>query len=177
MAVSPLNVPDGVRLWLVRHGATAWSEEGRLCGWSDVPLSAGGRDAAEGLREEAARVLRSAQAVWCSDLRRARETAELAGLPVVPDPRLRELSFGTLEGARWDELSEETRDALTRFVGFSAPGGESLEELERRVGAFLSGLARGTHIVVTHGGVIRLLLRAGELDAHVEPGEAIWLEG
>jgi len=175
VAVSPalVPIPGGVRLLLIRHGSTTWSEAGRLCGWSDVPLSVRGREEARALRARAESLARGA---WSSDLLRARETAGLAGLQAAPDPRLRELDFGAIDGARWEDLSVPLRDALTRFEGFRAPDGESVAELADRVGEFVSGLSPGVHVVVTHGGVIRLLLRGRALADHVAPGETAWLQ-
>lgn len=176
--MSRIPIPHGVRLWLVRHGSTAWSEVGRLCGWSDPPLSELGRREVRGLRGEAARLLAGRPAgVWSSDLLRARETARIAGLPAVPDARLRELDFGQMEGARWEELSAGLRSGLAGFDGFRAPGGESVAELGDRVHGFVRSLVPGMHLVVTHGGVIRLLLGERTADRHLAPGRAVRLEG
>lgn len=174
MSPALVPIPDDVQLLLMRHGSTAWNEAGRLCGWRDVPLSDRGRSEADGLRGRAEELLADApRAVWSSDLLRARETARLAGLPAAPDPRLRELNFGALEGARWEELSYPVRAALIRFEGFRAPGGESVADLAGRVGEFVAGLSPGVHIVVAHGGVIRLLLR-DRAQEQIAPGQAIW---
>ena len=162
------------RLWLVRHGETEWSVAGRLNGWRDVPLNERGRAQARGLSDR----LRGHAFVgtWSSDLRRASETARLAfGEPTV-DRRLRELDFGALEGLTWDELDEPTQDALISFDDFAAPGVESVPAFRARVTEFVGGLEAGDHLVVTHGGVIRLLLRdAGLLDHGVGPGEVTLL--
>ena len=58
-------------LHLVRHGATTWSETGRLCGWSDIPLSDRGREQAGALRQTIE--ARSFAGIWTSDLCRASE--------------------------------------------------------------------------------------------------------
>lgn len=157
-----------VRLWLVRHGATVWSESGRFCGWSDVPLNAAGRRQARALRERLAR--EGFAGVWTSDLARAGETARLAVGEAAADRRLRELDFGDLEGRRWEECAPDVREALLRFDGFRAPGGESVNLFRHRVLAFVEGLPEGAHLLVTHGGVIRVLLReAGRMEV-VPPG-------
>ncbi|HSK06787.1 MAG TPA: histidine phosphatase family protein [Acidimicrobiia bacterium] len=163
-----------LRLWLVRHGATDWSEAGRLCGSTDVPLSRGGEAQADPIRRSLA--ARSFDGVWCSDLARAREYARLAVGRATPDRRLRELDFGELEGKRWDDLDPATRQSLVRFEGFVAPGGESVAQLEERVGRFLAELGRGDHLVVTHGGVIRLLARRCGVLFAPQPGEMTVLE-
>lgn len=163
----------GREIWLVRHGETKWSASGRLSGWSDIALSDKGRIQAVGLHNELARA-QPAQA-WTSDLRRCQETAKLAGLKATADTRLRELDFGELEGMTWNQLSRTYRQSLIDFDRFAAPGGESVTEVKERVHAFLSGLGNGRHIVVTHGGVIRLICRELGPDQHIGPGAVIKL--
>ena len=177
---------ETTRLLVVRHGATTWSEGGRLNGRSDIPLSEVGRAQVR----ELARTLdpRPQTTIWSSDLERATATASIlqaavtvagAVLPLRIDERLRELDFGRLEGLTWTELEPATRRALFDFDGFSAPGGESVLALAARVDDFLTDLHHvddpGPQIVVTHGGVIRLLLRRGPGDRPVRPGQAIRL--
>jgi len=163
-----------LRLWLVRHGATDWSAAGRLCGSTDIPLSPEGRAQVDPFRRRVAS--HSFTGVWTSDLARAREFAQLAVRHATPDRRLRELDFGELEGKRWEDLDQSTRHALVRFEGFVAPGGESVAQLEERVGEFLAELEPGDHLVVTHGGVIRLLARRCGLALAPVPGEMTVLE-
>lgn len=163
-----------MRLWLVRHGATDWSEEGRLCGWSDIPLSADGRSQAGPLRSRLDGLV--FDGVWTSDLTRASEFACLVAGQAETDSRLREIDFGELEGRRWVDCDRSTRDALVRFDGFVAPGGESVARLQERVGAFLSSLGHGEHLLFTHGGVIRLLTRWLGLASSPAPGELTILE-
>ena len=114
-------------------------------------------------------------AVWSSDLARAVETAKIAASPPTQDRRLRELDFGELEGKGWNDLLPEMRRALLAFEGFQAPGGESLDQLRFRVDEFVKELVPGEHLVVTHGGVARLLLRNAGRDQVLAPasvGEA-----
>jgi probable phosphoglycerate mutase len=166
-----------LRLWLVRHGETAWSRAGRLTGWTDVPLARAGRRRAAALAETFTDI--PFDGVWSSDLRRAAQTASaIAGDAVVEDRRLRELDFGALEGRTWDELTPGVRERLAAFDGFEAPGGGTVDELRDRVGSFLDDLPSGDHLVVTHGGVIRLLLRtwAAGSPERVEPGGWVRLD-
>ena len=153
---------------LVRHGATSWSEAGRLCGWTDVALSPAGRARASALAPRLGR--RGFDGVWSSDLSRALETARLAAGEPVADARLREIDFGDLEGCRWDQLDASTREALLGFDGFRAPGGGSAGDLRARAASFVGNLPPGRHLVVTHGGVIRALLRERGCERRVEPG-------
>jgi probable phosphoglycerate mutase len=170
--MEPMIAPSR-RLWLVRHGETDWSAGGRLNGWTDVALNAGGRRQARALATQLAG--RRFVTVASSDLSRAAETARLAGTDPVLDRRLRELDFGSLEGSTWTDLSDPTRAALIGFDGFSAPDGETVEALRVRVLDFVRALAAGDHLVFTHGGVIRLLSRAG-IERVTKPGEFVVLD-
>jgi probable phosphoglycerate mutase len=170
-AVRGATLAVSVTLWLVRHGATDWSDAGRLTGWTDVPLNDRGRLQARRLRERLVR--ETFTGVWSSDLVRASETARLAAGALVLEPSLRELDFGRLEGTRWDELPAELQEALVAFDGFRAPGGESVADLGDRIHGFLRRLRPGTHLLFTHGGVIRLLLRDAVPGLWVAPGELV----
>ena len=161
-----------VTLVLVRHGATAWSERGRLTGWRDIPLNRRGRNQARRLRR---RLSGSFDSVWSSDLRRAADTARLSIGEARADPRLRELDFGSIEGAAWASLPERIRMGLEAFDGFRAPGGESVADLRARVLGLIDELGPGRHLLVTHGGVIRTLLRLRDRDVLVRPGEVVEL--
>jgi probable phosphoglycerate mutase len=156
------------RLWLVRHGATDWSEAGRFNGWTDVPLNELGRRQSERLREHLSAT--DYDGIWSSDLVRATETARLAAGSAVPDRRLREIDFGALEGLTWAQCPAPAQEALIAFEGFQAPGGESVRHLSDRVLEFVDGLSPGTHLVFTHGGVIRVLSRGVDGDVNVPPG-------
>ena len=161
-------------LWLARHGATEWTDEGRLCGWSDPPLNEEGRAQAGLLRRRLAGL--AFDGTWTSDLIRAVEYAELAGVGAQPDRRLRELDFGELEGKAWPDLATGVQQSLVRVDGFSAPGGESVADLEERVGAFIGELSAGSHLIFTHGGVIRILGRRRGLTLAPAPGQLTILD-
>jgi broad specificity phosphatase PhoE len=136
-------------LLLVRHGETDWNAVGRLQGHTDRPLSDFGRRQARQLAEELED--EPLDAIYASDLARARETAEIAGerlgLPVVLDPDLREKDWGT-----WEGLTSVERDRV-EFVG------ESTEAHQERILGALRRIAErhpgGRVLVVTHGGSMR----------------------
>jgi probable phosphoglycerate mutase len=136
-------------LLLVRHGETDWNAVGRLQGHTDRPLSDFGRRQAEQLAEELED--EPLDAIYASDLARARETAEIAGerlgLPVLLDPDLREKDWGT-----WEGLTSVERDRV-EFVG------ESTEAHQERILGALRRIAErhpgGRVLVVTHGGSMR----------------------
>lgn len=163
-----------IELWLVRHSATDWSDAGRLNGWTDIPLNDHGRARAESLASNLSGVEFSG--VWSSDLVRARSTALLAGYDPTVLPALRELDFGHLEGATWDALDAATRAEMVAFDGFSAPGGGSVAALREGLSGFIASLAPGRHLVVTHGGPIRVLLRCFGTDRRIIPCELVILE-
>lgn len=113
------------------------------------------------------RSIRTSPARRCQRL--ARAIASALGGEVVPDDRLLELDFGAWEGLAWDQVP---RAALDRWAadltGFTPPGGESGAALVARVTAAHQALPdRGTHVVVSHGGplrVLRALLRGEPVD-------------
>jgi alpha-ribazole phosphatase len=97
------------RVFLLRHGqAQMPDQQGRIWSYSEAALTPAGRRRAADL----ANVLESVHidAVYTSDLRRARETAEAIatprGIPLLPDPRLRELDIGDFEGMTLERLRE-----------------------------------------------------------------------
>lgn len=159
-----------LELTLVRHGATDLSDAGRFNGWTDIPLNERGRAQALALRE---RLSSAYDGIWSSDLSRATETAAIASVVATPDRRLRELDFGELEGKTWDGCAPDVQRSLLAFDSFEAPGGESTRQLRDRVDDFVASLEPGRHLLVTHGGVIRVFLRAHGADRRVGPGEIV----
>ena len=163
-----------LELWLVRHGETDWNRDYLLQGWVDIPLNDTGRDQARALAGQLRD--RAFAGVWSSDLGRAVETARLAYGEPTQDAALRELDFGDIQGRSWRRLSPEMRDRMIAFDDFSAPGGESHQQMEERVLNFLEGLPDGRHLVFTHGGVIRMLRRMCRDDRFPGPGEIARLD-
>jgi broad specificity phosphatase PhoE len=156
-----------LRLTLVRHASTAWNEAGRYQGWGDPPLSERGREEAERLRARLAG--ERFDRVVASDLRRARETAEIALPALVPvlevetDPRLRELHFGAWEGLTWAECTARDGDLLTRWtedpLSCAPPEGEETRAFEARVGSAVGEIpGNGQVLWVVHAGVIHAAL-------------------
>jgi probable phosphoglycerate mutase len=166
--------PPQLELWLVRHGETPASRDRKLAGWTNVPLTAEGERQAAALRPRLDG--HAFDSVWSSDLDRALRTARLAwGEPRV-DARLREMSFGELEGRSWETLAPGQQGALMRFSGFDTPGGESFEALRARVLSLVDSLAPGRHLFFTHGGVVRLLSREAGEDSFVPTGTLLVLD-
>lgn len=128
-------------------------------GIADPPLSAAGRAQVAAMRPLVVGLL--SDVVVSSDLRRARETAELLGHPDAPaDARWREASLGEWAGRLVDEVvAEDEATYLGWLEGTAAPpGGEAFEDTCARIGALVRELtttgARQA-LVVTHGGPIR----------------------
>lgn len=162
------SVRGGRELWLVRHGETPASVGRTLAGWADVPLTERGEEQARALRPALSG--ESFDGVWSSDLRRAMATARLAWGEPRPDARLREMSFGDLEGVPYLTMERRVQEGLMRFEGFEAPGGESFAALRARVHEFVDELPPGRHLLFTHGGVVRLLSREVGEDYFVTTG-------
>ncbi len=162
--------PAGRRLVLLRHGRTAWNHGQRVQGQSDVDLDDEGRSQAA----RTAPVIAALEpvALWCSDLGRARQTAEAVaeatGLSPAYDPRLREFALGSRQGLTHDEYAAADPAEFARFrVGdFDAvPGGESTAAVRARMVEVLTevldALSDGqTAVVVSHGAAIRVATAA-----------------
>jgi broad specificity phosphatase PhoE len=137
-------------LILVRHGRTAANAGGLLLGRADPPLDDLGRRQAGAL----AAVVTGAGRVVSSPLRRARETAELLGLPVEVDERWVELDYGELDGLPITEVPPDLWRRWRADVAFTPPGGESLAALGERVRAACVDVAeeaaRSDVVVVSH---------------------------
>ena len=114
--------------------------------------------------------------VWSSDLIRARESARLAWGEATADSRLRECNFGDLEGCGYAEADSNHGEVFRVFRGFQAPHGESHAELRDRVHDFIGGLEPGRHLLVVHGGVIRVLTQDIGLDRFVPTGTLVGVD-
>ena len=161
---------EPTRVFLLRHGQTAWNAEQRLQGQLDVALNAVGWRQAVLLAQ--ALVGEELAAIYSSDLQRAHDTAlalaRVTGLPVVQDATLRERGFGRLEGLTYAEVEELWPDDALRWrrrePDFGPGGGEPLRDFYERSVAAVTRLSlphAGQAIaVVAHGGVLDCLYRA-----------------
>lgn len=161
-------------LGLIRHGTTEWNLAGRMQGQMDTPLAEVGRIQAGLLAKRLAG--EGWEGIIASDLTRARETAELisqtTGAPLLGlDPRLRERSFGQLEGTTHEERVQRWGEHWRELD----LGMESDESLLRRWDSFLENVERehgGKRILlVSHGGFIAPVLaryRGGQIDDHLK---------
>ncbi len=137
---------------LVRHGATEWSASGQHTSRTDIPLTEAGRDAARALA-----LGREFALVLSSPLRRARETAELAGFAPEIELDLTEIDYGDYEGRTTREIREE-RPGWTLWRDGS-PGGETLAQAGERADRVITRVlaADGDAAIFAHGHILRVL--------------------
>jgi broad specificity phosphatase PhoE len=151
---------------LIRHARTRWNDAKRLQGWSDVEPYP---EALSRFWEATANVPVVPDAIYTSDLKRARLSGELllaryGDVPLLSDWRIRERHMGEWEGVSSEEVRRKHPEALR--VDFRLPGGESLLDVAERVGWFVEDVKhyagrRGWNnlIVVTHQLAMEVLRR------------------
>ena len=158
------------RICFVRHGETDWNIEQRMQGHIDLALNATGEAQAEAV----GRCFQGMQAsaLYCSDLLRARQTAQPIAdalrMPMLLLPSLRERHFGRCEGMTFAEIAahnpEDARAIESRDPDYAAPGGgESRRQHQSRILACVERLVDAhpaqTIVAVTHGGVLDVIYR------------------
>jgi broad specificity phosphatase PhoE len=157
-------------LVVLRHGRTAWNENGRFQGHADIPLDETGRGQALALH--AYLFQRAFTRAISSDLGRAHETARIVlgerGPLLETDARWREMRFGTWEGLTWPEIVARHPELAERNAKtpkfFTPDGGESFDDVRARVsdavGALDAAASDGDLVLVaTHAGPLHALLR------------------
>ncbi len=173
-----------LRIYAFRHGQTDWNKEGRIQGHRDVPLNEQGR--ADAIRLALAFRRLQVGMILTSDLSRARDTARIAlaeacragwhsEVPIIDDPRLREVDLGALQGLTHAEIHEKFGKALSSKLGSEILtdeelrdlGSERAEDLYARVLSSIhdasasEALREGNALALsTHGGVLRRLLHS-----------------
>lgn len=156
---------ETMHLYIMRHGETDDNTRRVLQGQKDNPLNERGRQQALRAKEELSGIL--FDRVYSSPLIRAVETAVLAtGRPreeIILEERLKEISFGVLEGTVLDEMKPPYDNFFKDPLRYATPeGGESLLELSARTWSFLSEI-RGTLpgkkvLLVSHGAAIHSMI-------------------
>lgn len=156
------------RVILIRPAETDWNRQGRWQGWVAAPLSEHGRRQAQCLASFIRNIGMSA--LYSSDLRRAVETAQLLaeqlGFEPVLDERLRERNIGQWQGLTMQEMQawypDEYQALQKDRLGFVVPGGESLNDVKKRVLAAFNAILTRDHIetvgIVSHTTALQLLL-------------------
>jgi len=158
-------------LLLIRHARSDQASgdmfEGPRGSQWDPPLDEVGRDQAELLTRRLLLMDPRPSAVYCSTLRRARETiapyAERSGARVVYDEELVEAYIGEWENKSFEEIISSDDRMLHRIrnqdaIWRHAPGAETIEQLRDRIGAAVERILErhpeGNVAIVAHGGVI-----------------------
>lgn len=156
-------------VYLLRHGALATDARRRFIGHDDWPLAPEGFAQAEALGE----MLRASGigAIYCSDLLRSRQTAEIiahhTAVPVRIRRNLREIALGAWEGQLRREVAarfpEQYAARGADLANYRVPGSESFAECQARVLAAWQAIVGegGAHVaIVGHAGANRALLCA-----------------
>ena len=164
-----------IKILLIRHGESDGNVKRKFSGFQDVDLTEKGIWQAKRLARRLERV--QVNAVYCSDLKRARHTAEIIfgnrGKDIISNPKFREINFGAWEGYTFEEVKSkfgygDNFNHLMENIKPEAaiPQGESLVNLNDRVMAELNNLLNKqektdkdkTIALVCHGGTIRVIL-------------------
>lgn len=159
-----------MKIYFVRHGESVNNITGRYTGWMDIDLTDKGRE--DALRARALLKDLSFDRVYASDLKRARETAEIAlpGVSYEVTPLIREIDVGDVAGTRFADAATvfpAMKAHKTGEMDFAKVNGESYETFMERVRAFFDlALSTGAERIAAfcHGGFVHGVLDAA-LDA------------
>jgi glucosyl-3-phosphoglycerate phosphatase len=154
------------RVFLLRHARTAWNAERRFQGQADPPLDDVGR--AQAYEAAALVAALDPDVLVSSDAMRAVQTAEpiaeITGVEVLVDQRLRERSLGHWEGLTRDEVAHRYPDEYADWVAgrdVSRRGGETRKQVAARALAAFSDLPDvATAVLVTHSATAMALCSA-----------------
>jgi broad specificity phosphatase PhoE len=137
-----------LRITYFVHGTTTDNELDLATGWNQGELSELGKKQAVELGILVGR--KDFAVVFCSDLKRAVDSAELgfgANYSIVADARLREANYGAFNG----KPSALFKAAIEKYIDSPFPGGESYRKVERRIASFLAEMNQrysGKHIAI-----------------------------
>lgn len=147
--------------YFARHGQTVWNVENKICGATDSPLTAEGRNQANTLAEEVVKQGIHIDEILYSPLSRARDTAmeisKVTGIPAKMEVRLVEQDFGKWEGTARN--GKEFGLAKQNFAS-SNEGGESMLKLCQRIYNLIDDLKKEpdkVYLLVAHNGISRAI--------------------
>jgi broad specificity phosphatase PhoE len=145
------------RVYLARHGETAWTMSGQHTGRTDIPLTPQGEADARRLGERLKG--HSFALVLTSPLQRAKRTCELAGFGerCEIDPDLREWDYGECEGLTSAEIRKRRPDWVLFRDG--CPGGETVDQVGERANRVIARVrnSAGDVLLFAHGHLLRIL--------------------
>ncbi len=151
-----------MKITLLRHAEVQEEYLGKYNGHNDISLSQNGRLQAKKLSVEFK--AKNFDKIYCSDLRRTKETLELLELPqqVVYSEKLREKSWGIHEGKSFDEIQEMGVKYENFEQYIDALDGENMQEYILKIESYFKEVIfkqdAENILVVTHSGVIKVLL-------------------
>jgi broad specificity phosphatase PhoE len=144
------------QVFILRHGETEWSLNGKHTGVTDIPLTENGRKVARLLQPVLAKV--SFRLVLTSPLQRARETCALAGLGdnATIDSDLMEWNYGEYEGMTPQQIHERAPTWMIFEDG--CPCGEKPEDVGTRVDRMITKVreTKGNVALFAHGHILRV---------------------
>lgn len=149
-----------MEIYLIRHTTPA-IPQGFIYGRTDVPLADTFNQELIIIRQKLPSDL---DVVYTSPSTRCTRLAGSIALDFITDERLYEVNFGQWEGKTWDTVDPQALNLwMEDYVNTPPPAGESLVQMQVRVLSFWQELLLQPFnkiIVITHGGVIRLILAA-----------------
>jgi len=147
-----------MEIYLIRHTTPSLSP-GLIYGHLDVPLMDTFLQEFETIKSK---LPAAPDIVYSSPASRCTLLAKKINADIHIDSRLTELHFGEWEGETWDTVNQsDLQTWMDDFVDAIVPGGESMAQMSVRVLSFWDEIIKSSHqkiVVVTHGGVIRILL-------------------
>lgn len=155
------------KIFLVRHGQIDYGSEKRYIGTTDLPLSSAGIGQATRLKEHFSGIV--LEKAFTSPLKRCVQTAEILlegcniGREVIDE--LKEINMGEWENQTIDYIKEHFHEMYEKrganIDAFIPPGGESFEQLQKRVMPAFEYIVKNTAgniLIISHAGVNRVIL-------------------
>lgn len=155
-----------ITLILTRHGETDWNRQGKLAGSNDLPILTN-----EGLKQASALAIKlknfNIETIYRSKLKRAIQTASIIsktlGKRVKFSSALNERSWGKLEGKEWQKNKKRLVQMYESNKTSRPRGGETFKEFKKRILEYVENILEKnegkTILLVTHGGVIRTIIK------------------
>ncbi len=154
-----------MKIYFIRHGETHQNKSGLITGQLDIPLN---EEGIQQIYDATNKIPDDFTLIYSSDFIRCKQTTDILNkklhATVVYDARLRERSFGTLEGTPIDNMDQKLRELdRNQEYDYRPYGGECVDQVKHRFFAWLENVktnhSQDKILVVTSGGIIRLLYR------------------